>query len=187
MISFVVSATDADAGDKLTFSATNATVVDNGDGSASVTYKAPNTATNLQEVVTVKVTDGRKSVVKDVVVNVKGSINGGNTAPVLTVPATATVASGQQVVIAVSADDADGDSLTYTVSSGTVTSTAAGANVTFTAPAVSVDTVVNLVVTVSDGLAEASSTIAVTVTAEGNTTWILVRFTLVVILLPTTA
>ncbi len=171
VISFVVSATDADAGDKLTFSATNATVVDNGDGSASVTYKAPNTATNLQEVVTVKVTDGRKSVVKDVVVNVKGSINGGNTAPVLTVPATATVASGQQVVIAVSADDADGDSLTYTVSSGTVTSTAAGANVTFTAPAVSVDTVVNLVVTVSDGLAEASSTIAVTVTAEGNTTW----------------
>jgi len=171
VISFVVSATDADAGDKLTFSATNATVVDNGDGSASVTYKAPNTATNLQEVVTVKVTDGRKSVVKDVVVNVKGSVNGGNTAPVLTAPATATVASGQQVVISVSADDADGDSLTYTVSSGTVTSTAAGANVTFTAPAVSVDTVVNLVVTVSDGQAEASSTVAVTVTAESNTTW----------------
>lgn len=171
VISFVVSATDADAGDKLTFSATSATVVDNGDGSATVTYQAPNTATNLQEVVTVKVTDGRKSVVKDVVVNVKGSGNAGNTAPVLTAPATATVASSQQVVITVSADDADGDSLTYTVSSGTVASTATGANIRFTAPAVSADTVVNLVVTVSDGQAEASATVAVTVTAEGSTTW----------------
>lgn len=69
-ISFTVSAADADVGDKLSFSATNATVVDNGDGSATVTYKAPNTATSLKEVVSITVTDGSKSVTKDVVVNV---------------------------------------------------------------------------------------------------------------------
>ncbi|WP_299018068.1 glycosyl hydrolase family 18 protein [uncultured Photobacterium sp.] len=78
-ISFTVSATDADAGDKLSFSVTNATVVDNGDGTATVTYKAPNTATNLKEVVSVKVTDGRKSVTKDVVVNVNVTSTGETT------------------------------------------------------------------------------------------------------------
>ena len=171
VISFDVSASDADAGDKLTFSVTNATVVDNGDGSATVTYQAPNTATDLQEVVAVQVTDGRKSVTKNVAVNVKGTGVGGNTAPVLTVPATATVASGQQVVISVVADDAEGDALSYTVSSGTVATTAKGADVTFIAPTVSADTVVNLVVTVSDGKAEVSKTIAVTVTADAVTTW----------------
>ncbi|MEJ2766420.1 glycosyl hydrolase family 18 protein [Photobacterium sp. MCCC 1A19761] len=170
VISFVVSATDADA-DPLMFTAANATVVENGDGTATVTYQAPNTATDLQAVVTVTVSDGRKQVVKDVVVNVKGSGDVGNTAPVLSAPATATVASGQQVVISVTADDANGDALTYTASSGTVGATATGADITFTAPAVTADTNVDLVITVSDGQATASATVVVTVTADALPVW----------------
>lgn len=170
VISFDVSATDADA-DPLTFSAANATVVDHGDGTATVTYQAPNTASDVQDVVTVTVSDGRKQVAKDIVVNVKGSGDVGNTAPELTAPATATVAGGQQVVISVSADDADGDALTYTASSGTVTATATGADITFTAPVVTADTEVDLVVTVSDGQATASATVVVTVTADAVPVW----------------
>ncbi|UXI04363.1 glycosyl hydrolase family 18 protein [Photobacterium sp. TY1-4] len=170
VISFVVSATDADA-DPLTFTAANATVVEHGDGTATVTYQAPNTATDLQAVVTVTVSDGRKQVAKDVVVHVKGSGDVGNTAPVLSAPATATVASGQQVVISVTADDANGDALTYTASSGTVAVTETGADITLTAPAVTADTNVDLVVTVSDGQATASATVVVTVTADAVPVW----------------
>ncbi|MGF1701145.1 glycosyl hydrolase family 18 protein [Photobacterium makurazakiensis] len=173
VISFVVSATDVD-GDALSFSASNATVVDNGDGTATVTFQAANTAVDIEEVVSVTVSDGRKSVSGNVVVNVTGTGVVGNTAPVLTAPASTSVNSGQSVVISVSADDADSDVLTYTASSGNVAVTAMGADITYTAPTVTTDTVIDLVVTVSDGLAADSATIAVTVVADttgGNTTW----------------
>ncbi|OAN11532.1 chitinase [Photobacterium jeanii] len=173
VISFDVSATDAD-GDKLSFSVAKGSVVDNGNGTATVTYQAPNTATDLTDVVTVTVTDGRKKVSKDVTVNVKGSGAIENTAPVLTAPATVDATSGQPVVISVSATDADGDALIYTASKGVVTETSKGAEITFTAPTVTADTAVNVVVTVSDGKAEASKTVVVNVKADGNnggTTW----------------
>ncbi|UKA03360.1 glycosyl hydrolase family 18 protein [Photobacterium damselae] len=170
-ISFVVSATDAD-GDKLTFSTTGADIVNNGDGSATVTYIAPNTGIDKQEVVKVTVSDGRKSVSKNVVINVKGTGVVENTPPTLTAPATAEVKSGETLVISVSATDAEGDSLTYTASQGTVTSTTSGADISFTAPVVDADTTVNLVVTVSDGQDEVSQSVVITVKAEaasGNT------------------
>ncbi|MDX1302165.1 glycosyl hydrolase family 18 protein [Photobacterium sp.] len=170
VISFIVSATDADA-DPLTFTAVNATVIDNGNGSATVTYKAPNTASDLNEVVTVKVTDGRKSVTKDVVVNVKGSGVVENSAPVLTVPATVMANSGQEVVIAVSAQDADNDLLTYSASTGTIKVTAAGADIVFMAPVIQTDTTVDVVVTVTDGQATDSATVVVTVNVAGTDAW----------------
>ncbi|MGF1758562.1 glycosyl hydrolase family 18 protein [Photobacterium sagamiensis] len=170
VISFIVAATDADT-DPLSFTSANASVVDNGDGSATVTYQAPNTATDQQDVVKVTVTDGRKSVTKDVVVNVKGSGAVENRVPVLTVPATVMVNSGQEVVIAVSAHDADNDALTYSASTGTVKVTAAGADIVFTAPITQTDTTVDVVVTVTDGQATASATVIVNVKVGGNSTW----------------
>ena len=173
LVSFNVSATDAES-DPLSFTVTNATIVDNGNGSATVTYQAPNTATDLQETVVVKVSDGRTSTSDSIVVNVKGSGGVGNTAPVLTAPINVTVNSGQSVVISVSAEDADGDLLTYSASEGTVTTTATGADITFVAPSVTVDTVIDLVVTVTDGIASETATIPVTVLADttgGVSTW----------------
>ncbi|PSU35760.1 glycosyl hydrolase family 18 protein [Photobacterium lutimaris] len=173
VVSFSVSATDAE-NDPLSFTVTNATVADNGDGTATVTYQAPNTATDIQDTVTVKVSDGRKAATGSVVIHVKGSGIVGNTPPVLTAPAKATVNSGQSVVISVQADDADGDLLTFTASEGTVVTTPTGADITFNAPIVTVDTVVDVTVTVSDGIARESAMIAVTVQADstgGQTTW----------------
>lgn len=172
-ISFSVSATDAD-GDRLSFSSVEAQVTDNGDGTATITYTAPNTATDIVASVVVKVTDGRKSATKSVVVNVKGSGVIENTAPELTVPATVDVESGQNVVIAVTATDADGDMLTYSASTGQVVVTATGANITVTAPTVTTDTAINVVITVSDGQASTQQTVVVNVKAEGGTvgdTW----------------
>ncbi|MGF1734890.1 glycosyl hydrolase family 18 protein [Photobacterium satsumensis] len=173
VVSFTVSATDAES-DPLSYTVTNAVVVDNGDGTATVTYQAPNTATDTQDTVTVKVSDGRKSATSTVVINVKGSGVVGNTPPVLTAPVNTTVKSGQSVVISVQAEDADGDLLTFTSSDGTVVTTATGADITFVAPTVTVDTVVDVTVTVSDGIASEIATIAVTVQADstgGQTTW----------------
>ncbi|MCQ1059746.1 glycosyl hydrolase family 18 protein [Photobacterium sp. ZSDE20] len=173
VISFAVSATDSES-DLLSFTVTNATVIDNGDGTATVTYQAPNTATDMQDTVTVKVSDGRKSATSSVVINVKGSGIVDNTPPVLTAPLNATVKSGQSVVISVQAEDADGDLLTFTASEGSIATTATGADIIFTAPTVTVDTVVDVTVTVSDGIASEAATIAVTVQADstaGQTTW----------------
>ncbi|GHA31379.1 glycosyl hydrolase family 18 protein [Photobacterium aphoticum] len=176
VISFDVSATDKE-GDRLTFTVTGADVVDNGNGTATVTYKAPNTSVDLTETITVTVSDGKKNAVKSVVVNVKGEapLPGDNNPPVLTAPATAEVKSGETVVISVSATDKDGDALTFTADNGAVvTPTASGADIAFTAPEVTADTVVNLVVTVTDGKATDEATVAVTVKATeepnpGNT------------------
>lgn len=172
-ISFNVSATDAD-GDSLSFSSAEAQIIENGDGTATVTYTAPNSATDIVTSVTIKVTDGRKSATKSVVVNVKGSGVVENTAPELTAPATVDVDSGQNVVITVTATDVDGDTLTYSASTGQVTVTATGADVTVTAPTTATDTTVNVVITVSDGQASAQQTVIVNVKAEGGTvgdTW----------------
>ncbi len=154
-ISFSVSAIDAD-GDSLSFSSPEAQITDNGNGTATVTYTAPNTATDMVTSVMIKVTDGRKSVTKSVVVNVKGSGVVENTAPVLTAPATVAVESGQDVVISVAATDAEGDNLTYSSSIGQVVATASGADITVTAPITTEDVTLTVVVTVTDG--QASST-----------------------------
>jgi chitinase len=173
-VSFSVSATDAD-GDALSFTATNATVVDNGNGTATVSYQAANTATDIQAIVTISASDGRRSVTKDVVVNIKGSGVVENTPPVLTAPASVAVDSGKTVAISVSAQDADGDILTYSSSVGTVAVTTTGADITVIAPTTQIDTIINVVVTVDDGQASDVAAVIVNVKAEtgtgGDTTW----------------
>ena len=166
-ISFSVSATDAD-GDSLIFSSVEAQVTDNGDGTATVAYTAPNSATDIVTSVIIKVTDGRKSVTKAVVVNVKGSGVVENTAPELTAPIAVEVESGQDVVITVTGTDADADALTYSSSMGQVVTTATGADVTVTAPTTDIDMVINVVIMVTDGQASAQKTVVVNVKAEAG-------------------
>ncbi|MCC4799414.1 chitinase [Enterovibrio norvegicus] len=173
VISFAVSAKDAD-GDALSFSATGADVLDNGDGTATVTYKAPNTATDLTDTITVTVTDGKKSDVASVTVNVKGSGVVENTSPVLTVPASVSVNAGESVDISVSASDAEGDALTFTASEGVVAQNGDSAIVTVTAPASDKDSVISVVVTVTDGSDADSATVTVNVkgdTGPTDSTW----------------
>ncbi|XHF83365.1 glycosyl hydrolase family 18 protein [Vibrio sp. HN007] len=163
-ITFAVSATDAD-GDALSFSVINAQISDNGDGTALVTYTAPTVGKDQVDIVKVSVSDGRKSVSSDVTINVKGDGTITNTAPTITAPGSVDAQSGQNVVIAVTASDADGDSLIYTASQGTVTPTATGADIEFTAPVVDTDTQIPLTVTVSDGNLTSKATVTVNVKA----------------------
>ncbi|WP_413113205.1 glycosyl hydrolase family 18 protein [Thaumasiovibrio sp. DFM-14] len=173
-ITFTVSATDMD-GDKLNFSVTNASVTDNGDGTALVTYTAPNAAADTQETVVVTVSDGRASVSKNVLVDVTGSGIVVNTPPVISAPANVAVNSGETVDIAVVASDAEGDSLTITASEGVVTVTPEGATVAYTAPVTETDQTVALTVTVSDGEFTAQATVTVAVKGSGvsggESTW----------------
>ncbi|WP_325894676.1 glycosyl hydrolase family 18 protein [Grimontia sp. NTOU-MAR1] len=166
VISFTVSATDAD-GDALSFTVHGADVMDNGDGTATVTYKAPNTSVDLTDTVTVVVSDGRKSDSGSVTVNVKGSGDVVNTAPVLTAPASVSVKAGEIAVIDLSATDAEGDSLTFTASSGELVQTGNSATVSVATVDSTENSVVDVVVTVTDGAETVEATVVVNV--EGNT------------------
>ncbi|MDD1792350.1 glycosyl hydrolase family 18 protein [Enterovibrio sp. ZSDZ42] len=165
VISFVVSAVDAD-GDALSFTAAGADVVDNGDGTATVTYKAPNTATDLTDTVTVVVSDGRRSDSASVTVNVTGSGVVENTAPVLNAPASVDVTAGDATVISVSATDADGDALTFAASAGVVAQNGNSATITVSTVDSDKDSVISVVVSVNDGAASADATVVVNV--KGN-------------------
>ncbi|AQS36626.1 chitinase [Shewanella psychrophila] len=165
-ISFQVKATDADD-DNLRFVVSdNATLVSTENGEATITYLAPNTGNNMQESVTVTVSDGLDSVSQEVLVYVKGL--GGNTAPVLISPSSVEVKSGQTVTFSVSASDADDDMLSFSASEGEVTPTGSGADVSYTADVVDLDISVNLVITVSDGKAMDTNIVVVTVIADSD-------------------
>lgn len=173
VITFSVSATDAD-GDSLTFSSEDAAVSNNGDGSASIVYQAPITAIDLSQTISVKVSDGRASDIETIVVNVIGSGDIENTAPVLSAPTSVEVKAGESVAISVSASDAEGDALTFSASEGALLQNGDTAIITLSTPASSEDSVMSVVVTVSDGVDADSATITVNVKGETgpvDSTW----------------
>ncbi|WP_418113208.1 glycosyl hydrolase family 18 protein [Vibrio scophthalmi] len=164
-ISFNVSATDTD-GDALTFSVTGATLVDNGDNSATVTFLAPETAQDVVERVTVTVTDGKKSDSEAVTINVKGTGEEVNTAPVLNVPNSIDVNAGEVATISISATDAENDALTFTTSLGTIVQTGNSAVISVPTSESTQDSTLNVIVTVSD--ATDNTTAEVVVNVKGN-------------------
>lgn len=162
VLSFDVSAVDKD-GDKLTFKAVGAEVADNGDGTATVTYKAPNTSVDITETINVTVSDGKKSDSASVVVNVKGTGEPVNNVPELTVPASVNVNAGETATINVSATDADNDALTITAAPGDLVQTGNSAVITVPTVESAEDTVISVVVTVTDGVDSAEATVTVNV------------------------
>ena len=172
VVQFKVSATDADK-DKLSFSSEDAQVTNEGNNTATVIYKAVNTSTDVTESIQIKVTDGKASDVKTVLVNVKGT-GVENTAPELTVPSAVEVKAGETVQIAVSATDAQGDTLTFTASQGTLVQNGNEAEISFTAPSANEDAQISLTVGVSDGVEITSAVVLVKVkgdAAAGEGTW----------------
>lgn len=173
VISFAVTATDKE-NDALRFSSDVGQVADNGDGTAMITYTAPATAVDLTRTVSVTVTDGRKSDTATVVVNIKGSGEAVNTAPVLTAPGSLAVNAGETATVNVSATDAEGDSLTFTASSGTVAQSGNSAVISVPTQASALDSELRVTVTVTDGDLSAEATVVITVKGnEGpsNSTW----------------
>ena len=98
-------------------------------------------------------------------------VAGGNTAPTVALQSTATVVEGASLSITATGSDADGDALTYSWNTGTITGvlgTTSG-TITFTAPQVTADRTVTMTVTVSDGSLTASASVTVTITNSTST------------------
>ncbi|GAA0813135.1 glycosyl hydrolase family 18 protein [Colwellia asteriadis] len=168
VITISASATDAD-NDPLTYSwtvdsALTATATD----TANVVITASNVTQTTSYPVTVTVSDGTANVNKSAMLTVVAPSTG-NTAPVVAVISDVSVEENMQTSIAVSATDADNDSLTYTwqVPAG-LTLAGSGANVTLTAAEVTADTNFTVSVDVSDGTATTSQSFTVTVTNKGT-------------------
>ncbi|MGL6000852.1 MAG: lytic polysaccharide monooxygenase [Plesiomonas sp.] len=95
-------------------------------------------------------------------------IRAANTAPVVTAPASVSVASGQSVSFDVSATDANGDKLTFSASAGTVVSTTNKATITYQAPVSAQDQSVTINVTVSDGVNKVVQPVIVNIKGTGT-------------------
>ncbi len=164
-IHFSVSATDAD-GDALTFSAQGATLVDNGDNTATLTYQAPATAQDIVERVTITVSDGKKTDVESIEIQVTGTGEEVNNAPVLSAPTVINVNAGDVATIFVSATDADNDQLTFTTSLGTLVQNGNNATISVPTSESNQDVALNVTVTVSDATDNAAASIVINV--KGN-------------------
>ncbi|MGL5609564.1 MAG: PKD domain-containing protein, partial [Aeromonas veronii] len=110
------------------------------------------------------VTDDQQLSAKDQVV-VTNKAPQANLAPVVSVPATASVEAGKQVTIKATASDPNGDPLTYqwSVPAGITATGQNSATLVVTGPSVTSDTGYDLSVTVSDGGLDASAATRLTV------------------------
>lgn len=175
MITVSATATDAD-NDTLTYSwAIDSALTTGMTNAASVDITAGNVSQTRDYTLTLTVSDGTANVRKSTTLTVVAPSTG-NTAPVVATINDVTIEEAMKANIAVSATDANNDSLTYTWRVPTsLTLTGTGANIMLTAGDVSADTSYTVTVEVSDGTAVSSQSFTVTVTNKdtggGNTTW----------------
>ncbi|MCX7129146.1 glycosyl hydrolase family 18 protein [Aeromonas sp.] len=121
-------------------------------------------ASDINLVFELTVTDDQQLSAKDQVV-VTNKAPQANLAPVVSVPATASVEAGKQVTIKATASDPNGDPLTYqwSVPSGLTATGQNSATLVVTGPSVTSDTGYDLSLTVSDGGLDASAATRLTV------------------------
>ena len=173
-LSLTVSATDPD-NDTLTYlwqvpAELNATGTD----SPQVSIIGAQVNETTDYTVKVSVSDGTETVTRTTTVTVTVDSQE-NTAPVVTAINNISMVENNNVDVAVSATDEDGDTLSYSWSVPTgLTLQGSGANVSLTADPVDADTNYTVSVAVSDGTDTVSTSFTVTVTNEndtGTTTW----------------
>ncbi|AWL12857.1 Chitinase [Saliniradius amylolyticus] len=167
------SSSDAD-GDSLSYQwqQTGGTLVSlAGAAQAEAQFTAPTVSANETLTFMVTVSDGDKSDTDSVIVTVAPS--GSNSAPVIEIASTASMAEKQSITLTANVSDADGDavSVSWSVPSALSTSGINSDSVTITASEVSADTDYQLTVTADDGIDTTSATVMLTVTntADGNT------------------
>ncbi len=121
-------------------------------------------ASDINLVFELTVTDDQQLSAKDQVV-VTNKAPQANLAPVVNVPATASVEAGKQVAIKATASDPNGDPLTYqwSVPAGITATGQNSATLVVTGPSVTSDTGYDLSLTVSDGGLDASAATRLTV------------------------
>ena len=163
-----VSATDED-GDSLTFSISGSEI--NISSSGVLTFAtAPDYETKTSYTATVTVTDGTASVTQDITVNVTDVTEVTNQAPAFTSSATFSAAENQTDIGTVTASDADGDSLTFSISGSEINISSSGVLTFASAPDYETKTSYTATVTVTDGTASATQDITVNVTDVADLT-----------------
>jgi hypothetical protein len=167
-----VTASDGD-GDGLAFSlsGTDASSFSIGSSSGVITFNsAPDYETKTSYSITVSVSDGSNAVSQSITVNVT-NVNDNN--PVITSSATFSAAENQTDVGTVTATDADGDSLTYSLSGTDASSFSISSSgvITFnSAPDYETKTSYSITVSVSDGTNTTTQSVTVNVT-NVNDSW----------------
>jgi len=163
-----VTATDAD-GDSLTYSISGSEITISSSGVLTFAT-APDYETKTSYTATVTVSDGTDSVTQAITVTITDvDETVSNEAPTISSSATFSAAENQTAIGTVSASDADGDSLTYSISGSEITISSSGVLTFATAPDYETKTSYTATVTVSDGTDSVTQAITVTITDVDET------------------
>ena len=158
-----VSAADAD-GDSLTYSVSGSEINISGSGVLSFA-SAPDYETKNSYTATVTVSDGAASDTQNITVNVTDVDETVlNEAPTISSSATFSAAENQTSIGSISGGDADGDSLTYSISGSEINLSSSGDLTFVSAPDYETKNSYTATVTVSDGTASVSQDITVNLT-----------------------
>ena len=158
-----VTATDAD-GDSLTYSITGSEINISSSGVLSFAT-APDYETKTSYTATVTVSDGTASTTQNITVNITDVVEAvPNAAPTISSSATFSAAENQTAIGSVTATDADGDSLTYSISGSEINISSSGVLTFVSAPDYETKTSYSATVTVSDGTASTTQDITVNIT-----------------------
>ena len=154
-----VTATDPD-GESLTYSVSDSEITISSTGVLTFA-SAPDYETKNSYTATVTVSDGTASTTQEIIVNVT-DVNE-NEAPVITFSATFSAAENQTSIGTVTATDADGDSLTYSISGSEINISSSGVLTFASAPDYETKNSYSATVTVSDGTNSTNQNITVTI------------------------
>ena len=166
------TATDADQEDNLTYSWSHDSTlfISLDDSTLTPSFTVPNVSGDTAVEFTLTVSDGTAEVSDSIIITITDSAN---TAPTVNAGTDQEVTEGDTVALAGTATDADQeDNLTYSWSHDSTLFISLDDTVltpSFTVPNVSGDTAVEFTLTVSDGTAEVSDSIIITITDSANT------------------
>ena len=156
-----VTATDAD-GDSLTYSISGSEI--NISSSGVLTFAtAPDYETKNSYTATVTVSDGTDLATQSITVNVTGNAQAINQAPVITSSDTFSLAENNTAIGSVTASDADGDSLTYSISGSEINISSSGVLTFASAPDYETKNSYTATITVSDDVTAVTQEIIVTI------------------------
>ena len=158
-----VTATDAE-GDDVTFTVSGSELAITSAGVLTF-VTAPDYETKNSYTATVTVSDGTNSTTQNITVNVTDVVEAApNAAPAISSPATFSAAENQTAIGSVTATDADGDSLTYSISGSEINISSSGVLTFVSAPDYETKNAYTATVTVSDEAVTANQDITVNVT-----------------------
>jgi hypothetical protein len=157
-----VSVSDVDEDElTLTLGGTDADSFNLSDDNVLTFKEAPDYETKNSYVITLSLTDGTETVTKDVTITIT---NVNDNSPSFTSEATFSAAENQTAIGTVTATDADGDDITFTVSGSELEITSAGVLTFASAPDYETKATYTATVTASDGTNSTTQAITVNVT-----------------------